>query len=337
MVGASVSRLLLLLWACTQPPAPPQPPGPLGHATAVVAADMDGDGRDDLVTVSAGRASWPGHNLALEGKVSAFTRGDVGQDGKEDVLLATGAGKGFPAATTRLWRLGADGPELLWEADRARQRITDIRVEQGAIFIALFSGGKTLSGAWVESGTLRRVTRTQMGLQQIPLTGGQVAVGRLYGDAPRSEGDLRILSPDAEDRVLPTLRGVRALGAADLDGDGALDLLAADGWHFKYGTHGRARVVVFMGPSFKDRRVLAEFPDEYTINRIEVLARAEGGPRILLTGTQQVHLLQQDAMGWQSRAIAPVTELDRAVLWSDQGHQFAIVSGSPAKAIALDG
>jgi hypothetical protein len=96
-------------------------------------------------------------------------------------------------------------------------------------------------------------------------------------------------------------------------------------------------VVVFLGPSFKDRRVLAEFPDEYTINRIEVLARAEGGPRILLTGTQQVHLLQQDAMGWQSRTIAPVTELDRAVLWSDRGHQFAIVSGSPAKAIALDG
>ena len=115
MVGPQVSRLLLLLAACTSEAPGPTPPGPLGPASAVMAADMDGDGKDELIVVLAGRASWRGHNLTLNGRVLAFTRGDVNGDGKEEVILATGPGKGFPAAPSRLWKLSSEGPEVLWE------------------------------------------------------------------------------------------------------------------------------------------------------------------------------------------------------------------------------
>jgi hypothetical protein len=298
---------------------------------------MDGDGRDELVVIMAGRASWKGHNLALEGKVHAVARGDIGQDGKEEALIATGAGKGFPSAAARLWKLGADGPEMLWEQRRGRNRVTDVRVHQGEVFLTVFSGGKTLTGGWVRQGALERVTRTQMGLSQVPLGASRVAVGRLYGDEPRSDGDLRILSPGVEDQILPTLRGVRALAASDLDGDGAVDLLAADGWHFKYGTHARARLVLYLGPDFTDRRIVADFPEEYTINRIEVVPDGGAGiPRILVTGTQNVHLLHMDTMGWQTRILGPTTEADRAILWSEGEHRFAVWSGSPATVVPLD-
>ena len=127
------------------------------------------------------------------------------------------------------------------------------------------------------------------------------------------------------------------MAAVDIDQDGAMDLLAADGWHFKYGTHARARLALYRGPDFKDRRILADFPDEYTLNRIEVIPSSkEGTPRILVTGTQSVHLLHLDGVGWQSKTMGPTSETDRAIVWSDKTHHYAVIPGSPASVVRID-
>ena len=115
------------------------------------------------------------------------------------------------------------------------------------------------------------------------------------------------------------------------------DLLAADGWHFKYGTHARARLVAYLGPSYKDRRILADFPDEYTLNRIEVVPpNKDEPPRILVSGTQNTYVLHSDAMGWQARNIATSSEVERATVWSAGDLRYALISGDPARVVALE-
>ena len=69
----------------------------------------------------------------------------------------------------------------------------------------------------------------------------EVAVGRLYGDQKGEPGDLRVLQDDGSSEVIDTLRGVRALSAADLNGDGHAELLFGDGWHINYGKLARYR------------------------------------------------------------------------------------------------
>jgi hypothetical protein len=41
-------------------------------------------------------------------------------------------------------------------------------------------------------------------------------------------------------------------------------------------------------------------------------------------------------MGWQTRILGPTTEADRAILWSEGEHRFAVWSGSPATVVPLD-
>jgi len=336
LVGVRLWIALSLLFACTTDDGP-KGPGKVGPAARLVAADMDSDGRDELVVIHNSRATWKNHILELTGKVHAVTRGDIGTDGKEEAIIATGAGKGFPSAAATVWALKSDGPELLWESRIGRNRIADIRVHDGEVFLSFFPAGKTVVGAWIKDGALRRVTQAQMGMQQVPLGNGAIAVGRLYGEKPKSDGDLRILREGQDEQLLPTLRGIRSLASADLDQDGHTDLIAADGWHYKYGTHARARLVLYRGPSFKDRRILADFPDDYTVNRIEVVpATQTHPPRLLATGTQNVYLLQADKMGWTSRKLSAITDRDRAVVWSESKHRYVIITGAEAQVIALD-
>ena len=50
---------------------------------------------------------------------------------------------------------------------------------------------------------------------------------------------------------------MRAIGVADINQDQKRDLLISDGWHFQYGTNAQARVVLYEGPDFAERRVIA--------------------------------------------------------------------------------
>ena len=57
----------------------------------------------------------------------------------------------------------------------------------------------------------------------------------------------------------------------DLNQDGLTDLLVADGWHYQYAKMGQARLSLYLGPDFTDKRVLTILDDEYSINHIVIL------------------------------------------------------------------
>ena len=110
--------------------------------------------------------------------------------------------------------------------------------------MSTFTQGTTIAGGWMN--TLDEpVFTSNMAMRQRPLPENPsvVVAGRLYGDAPRSDGDLQVIR-NGQSTIIPNHRGVRALEVHDMNGDGHSDLLVSDGWHYQYASMGRAHASI---------------------------------------------------------------------------------------------
>ena len=337
--------LLALSLACSPAadPAAPAPDAPLASPTelaeadAVAAADFDGDGVDDPVLVRDGVARWMGQEVALDGVVQVVARGALaGLDG-EAALIATGMGRGAREAPAAVWALTHAGAERVWESTGERNQVTSLQVRDGNVWLSAFADAWTVAGGWLaraEDGawTWKASEGAVMALRQaaVALPDGREAVvlGRLYGDTPRSEGDLRVRVAGSDERVLPTLRGVRSLATGDLDGDGAVELVVGDGWSSAYAREGDARIRLFRGPSWDDARTIGWLEGEYTANELFVV-----GGDVLAVGSTAITLLRRDGLGWATRVIAPVREVDNAVPFRAATGPAVLISGAPAKIV----
>lgn len=344
----TASLVLLLLGGCTAAPSPALPPLQAGSpvalepAEAVAAADLDGDGEDEVIRVREGVAYWLDQQAEVGGTVQVVDRGDVDGDGRQEAIIATGVGRRDRAAPVRVWAVRADGATLLWEHQGERNQVSDLHVEPGAegqpdrVFVAYFSDGRNVTGGWLEGGELRAQTTASMGLRMMPLQDGSVLVGRLYGDEPKSPGDLSRVGADGARSPLASHRGVRALAQGDLDGDGRPEWLVADGWHYAYGEHADPDVRLFPGDGSGESRVIARLDGSYSAERIEVDTPPDGGaPVVLATASHGVYLLQRDALGWASTRIADAEETDNAVFLRQGSGLAVLLSGRPARTIPL--
>jgi hypothetical protein len=333
------AMLMLSLVGCGDPE--PSPAGeshtPVQRQTVelepsnkVGAADFDGDGVDEWVRFLDGFAFWGDHTVELGGEVQVVHRGDPDGEGHAVLLVGTCMVRANRAAKTRIWSLGERGPEILFERDVERNQVADLDFVGERLWVALYGPGKTVEAGWLDGRKFDVVERRNLAIAWLPLGDETRVVGRVYGDAPKAPGDLRLIGPEGE-RVLPTLRGVRALAAADLDGDGVQELLVGDGWHYAYGRQALARVRLLEGPDWSTGRTIAMFDGEYTVWSIEVV-----GQNILATGSKGVHLLSRDALGWADHLVAPVAETGNAVVFKDDKGLWALVAGKPSVLVPLD-
>lgn len=174
-----------------------------------------------------------------------------------------------------------------------------------------------------------------MALRQRPVSDAdqaEVVVGRLYGDEPKSDGDLSLRAGGAVAAQLPSLRGVRALALGDLDGDGAAELLVGDGWHYAYGTSAVPRLRLFTGPGWGEARTIAFLEGDYSVEEIQVI-----GTDLLVTGSSHVWLLHRDALGWGARLLSALPEGGNAVTLRTSEGPGVLLSGDPVRWVPLAG
>jgi hypothetical protein len=298
----------------------------LRKADNVACADLDGDGVDEHIFYDEGILYWKENQQPLDGQIQTFTRADRDGDGNQELLLATGFSKKFRTAAKEVHELTNDSLTTLWSNNGSRNQITDISVKNTDIFIATFSLETNIQGGWIIDGEFTPITEFNMAMKQKPLD-DSIVVGRLYGDAKRSNGDLRIKTPIKE-IMLPSFRGVRDVIIVDLNKDGHSDLLVSDGWHYQYGTVAKARISLYVGPDFEDIRTLANFNKDYTINRIELEQTKDGRtPRILAQGSRNVYVLEMDSMGWKSELLSPIAEGGSAVFCYADSTTTVLISG----------
>ena len=308
------------------------------HGEGVAAADLDGDGSDELLYVREGRIFLGTEEVAAPvAALQVVSRGDIDGDGDEEALLAFGVGREYREAEAQVWAVhSADRAEVIWSASGERAQVADLRVIDGQVFIAHFIDERTVEGAWLIEGRLQPVGAAALGTAQVPLPDGDLLVGRLYGDDPRSDGDLQRRRGEDVLATLPSLRGVRALAMADLDGDPEPEVVVADGWHYQYGHRAEGHVRLLDGPDLTESRTVAFLADSYTVNRIEVVPHTDPLQRaLLLTGARGVHLLHRDALGWKDTRLEKVSETGNAVVVRQADGLWALVSGSPATLIPL--
>lgn len=330
-----VLSFVLALTSCRTPgPVPKAPPGApqeLPAAANVAAADLNGDGFDELIRIDDGVATLPdGTTHALGGVFQLAASGDTDGDGLDEALIVTGAGRTDRTAPLTLWRIEGSGAEQVFQDQGQRNQAGTLQVIDGRIWLARFTDDRTVSAGFIEGGAHQIRSTGALATAQVPV-GEDVVVGRVYGDEPRSDGDLKKVRGGTT-TALPSFRGVRALAASDLDGDGDQDVLAADGWHYAYGENAVGRVALLPGPDHDELRVIAHLPNDYSVRQLLVV---DGD--VVAVGVREVHLLRRDALGWSDHTLARTTEQGNAVVVQTPTGPAVYVSGSPALLVPLEG
>ncbi len=290
--------------------APAAPAPPCEHLWA---ANLVGDAADELICTRTnvltvlgadGEGFRPRLQVTGTGLPNAAWHGDRDGDGREEFLVAFGMGRGFATAPVQVLELDAEEGgggwwiRTLFEYTGPRPQVTALAGPR--LFLAHFQSKYTVrSGYLLDGSTLAEERVLQMAMAQVPADvdgdgDDELAVGRMYGDEPRSDGDLACFEGDRRGAI-PTERGVKALIASDLDGDGRAELLFGDGWHFRYREEGKARLNVASlaaGEGSWQTQLIHDLPDEYTVMRIEARdVDGDGRQEVFASGNATLYRL----------------------------------------------
>ena len=300
-------------------------PVPIPAADRVLVADLYGDGRPEVFVGEGGEVRWgewakgaaqpafAGRHVA-RGMLQAWFAADLDGDRDDEVVMAFGLGRGFPNARAEIVLL--DAPDAsrtvartIWSDDGERNQLTALAPwprEDGTadIYVGHFAtrfevrGGvidrQSGQATWLDGHSLRMGMARAVG----DFDGDgrvEVAIGRLYGEDADTDGDLRVIQEDGRAEMIPTRRGVRAVGVGDIEGDGRAELLFGDSWHKNYGklARFRPRIASRDGEGVWHVANLDERADNYAVEQIGVVGRA-----VVAGGNATLHVYEPGKSAW---------------------------------------
>jgi thiol-disulfide isomerase/thioredoxin len=292
------------------------------------------------------------HSIALAGDVVAITIADADNDGKNEIVVATGR-RGYDKNTpVRLYVVkyneGNWKREEIYSKASERPQVTNLSVNdyhntgRNEIVLSYFdskyfvetvtlSNNKS-SGKWPAKVAAHE--RMAMARDVYPMDGGKrlvPVVGRPYGDSIGALGDAYLSG--AEKKLLPTYRGVKVVRTGDGDNDGRAEIYVGDGWHQDYGkmARGRLAVVTEQGDAF-NYELIEDVKGEYEISQIEIAdIDGDGKNEVLARGNKYFRIYRKNGANWQvyTDTALPVTPFTTGDLNGD-GRREVIFSGATA-------
>jgi VCBS repeat protein len=364
--GSAVATKLNASAPRAVPPLPDPLPGKrrdisaaVGKPTKLALADVDGDGKPELITVDAKQIrviDHAGKELAhadVPGGIEVLAAFDVDGDHRAEILCGWGETRehrGTKAQIT-LHRLrdGALTSEVVAAPQTSRQDVVSIeKLGTNELALAYFTDKYMVAGVtaklegtvWTTSRSGDTAIRMATAWAHGDVDGDgkpDVVVGRVYGDAIGVDGDVFVLA-DGKRTPLPTTRGVQAIAVADLDGDGHAEVIAGDGWHQNYGQLARGLVTVIRDDHGTFRSELVEdTPGQYTIWQFVIAdVDGDGTPEIITRGSHYVRVFHRSNGAWHGLTIAGVAR-DLAVADLDGTGPVIAIAGDPSVVVDLHG
>jgi hypothetical protein len=338
MVGPRVHCVLAILFSCSgTKPEMVEPALPTVNGEQVFAVDLDGDQNDEVVTLLEGTLAWGERRASIEGAIVASDTATSSVTNGEALYIATGRSRTYPKALPQVHRVDANGHQAIYSPESPHHRISDLQANTSGVYITVMGPNKVAQGGPLVDGIFTPETRSLMGLKQTRVNDDRTIIGRLYGDEPRSDGELVIVDKGGATTQLPSKRGVRTLVAHDVDLDGHTDLLVGDGWHYQYGKRAEPLLRLLRGPEFLDERIITELPEGFTISQIVPACTGQNDSkcRIVVLGTNGIYLLESDNLGWKRTLLGPATQNTHIAVAKTKTGANVVVSGSPIQFISL--
>lgn len=328
-------------------------------AERAAASDIDGDGQLELVLAEdrtlrvvaldgeeLGRVDGPGAIQVLE-------VADLDGDDRAEVLCGWGRSRERPEAPIQLSVYRFDGDDLTEE--RVHRTETD-RADVVAMVPVPGASAPELVVAWFDSKYMVQLARarrdggrwtvdegstirmaTSLAVGDVDGNGtDDLVVGRLYGDSIDEPGDAFILQPDGSRTALPVTRGVRALALADLDGDGAGEVLAADGWHKSYADHAEALLTLIdVGEGTPEAERLDRSEDEFVLWDVTPAdLDGDGQLEIVTRGNAHVRVLDRQDGRWSASTVqSACDEAAAADLTAAPGSELLLLCSGGAELV----
>ena len=302
--------------------------------TKMTAADLDGDGKDELITGEGLLGYNPKEGVQTDVTIKIYKPRAKGDWSPVEVYRK--ATERPDVTSVRVKDLDGDGKAEILFAYMASKYVADLRVatRDGATW-KVAELPQVRMGMHVDAGDVMGNGRSL------------VVVGRPYGDPAdptqtTAIGDAFVL--DGNKRLpLPVTRGVSAVAVADVNDDETDDIVVGDGWHSNYGKLARCRIAIITRTGGEWKYELIEDLDNHIrFEQIDVVdLNGDGKPEVVGRASRSgalggsVRVYERTPSGWRGMTAGELAQAVASGDFDNDKKRELVFAGQPPLPFSL--